>query len=118
MKNKYSIEEVTMTAQEYLIKKEQEEIDKLFDQAVKDAREQELLQLAQTQSDNHFAFLVSKLCDYEDELSILEDLHFKATKSTDKTKTDVDKLKQDIKSCKTNYTKVYNEIQKILKENI
>lgn len=106
----------TMTTEEYLKKKEQEELDKLFDEAIKEAKEKELSKLAIEEKENYFKSLVVKLSDCEDELSILEEQLSEYIKNPDVMKDKIDSIKRDMKIMKIKYTKTKNEIDRFIRE--
>ena len=117
MKNYTKIEPI-MTAKEYINKKEQEELDEIFDKACKEARDKELKRLAEIEYEKTFADMVSKLNDKECELNILEDLYRKSYESSESTTEEKEKLKSDIKNHKIAYTKLKNELNTfIVNEN-
>lgn len=114
----YIIKEVseTMTTEEYLKKKEQDELDRLFDEAINEAKQKELSQLAKQEKENYFKSLVVKLSDCEDELSILEDQLSEYIKNPDVMKDKIDSIKRDMKIMKIRYTKTKNEIDRFIRE--
>lgn len=114
----YIIKEVseTMTTEEYLKKKEQDELDKLFDEAINEAKQKELSQLAKQEKEEYFISLITKLSDYEDELAILEEQLSQYIKNPDVMKDKIDSIKRDIKVMKIKYTKTKNEIDRFIRE--
>lgn len=114
----YIIKEVseTMTTEEYLKKKEQDELDRLFDEAVNEAKQKELSQLAKQEKEEYFMSLIIKLSDCEDELAILEEQLSQYIKNPDIMKDKIDNIKRDIKVMKIKYTKTKNEIDRFIGE--
>lgn len=114
----YIIKEVseTMTTEEYLKKKEQDELDRLFDEAVNEAKQKELSQLAKQEKEEYFMSLIIKLSDCEDELAILEEQLSQYIKNPDVMKDKIDNIKRDIKVMKIKYTKTKNEIDRFIGE--
>lgn len=114
----YIIKEVseTMTTEEYLKKKEQDELDRLFDEAVNEAKQKELSQLAKQEKEEYFMSLIIKLSDCEDELAILEEQLSQYIKNPDVMKDKIDNIKRDIKVMKIKYTKTKNEIDRFIRE--
>lgn len=114
----YIIKEVseTMTTEEYLKKKEQDELDRLFDEAINEAKQKELSQLAKQEKEKYFISLITKLSDCEDELAILEEQLSQYIKNPDVMKDKIDNIKRDIKVMKIKYTKTKNEIDRFIRE--
>lgn len=114
----YVINEIsdTMTTEEYLKKKEQNELDRLFDEAINEAKQKELSQLAKQEKDEYFISLITKLSDSEDELGILEDQLSEYIKNPDVMKDKIDSIKREIKVMKIKYTKTKNEIDRFIRE--
>ena len=114
----YIIKEVseTMTTEEYLKKKEQNELDRLFDEAINEAKQKELSQLAKQEKEEYFTSLITKLSDCEDELAILEEQLSQYIKNPDVMKDKIDNIKRDIKVMKIKYTKTKNEIDRFIRE--
>lgn len=114
----YIIKEVseTMTTEEYLKKKEQDELDRLFDEAISEAKQKELSQLAKQEKEEYFMSLIIKLSDCEDELAILEEQLSQYIKNPDIMKDKIDNIKRDIKVMKIKYTKTKNEIDRFIRE--
>lgn len=114
----YMIKEVseTMTTEEYLKKKEQDELDRLFDEAINEAKQKELSQLAKQEKEEYFISLITKLSDCEDELAILEEQLSQYIKNPDVMKDKIDNIKRDIKVMKIKYTKTKNEIDRFIRE--
>lgn len=114
----YIIKEVseTMTTEEYLKKKEQDELDRLFDEAINEAKQKELSQLAKQEKEEYFISLITKLSDCEDELAILEEQLSQYIKNPDVMKDKIDNIKRDIKVMKIKYTKTKNEIDRFIRE--
>ena len=114
----YIIKEVseTMTTEEYLKKKEQDELDRLFDEAINEAKQKELSQLAKQEKEEYFISLITKLSDCEDELAILEEQLSQYIKNPDVMKDKIDSIKRDIKVMRIKYTKTKNEIDRFIRE--
>lgn len=114
----YIVKEVseTMTTEEYLKKKEQDELDRLFDEAINEAKQKELSQLAKQEKEEYFISLITKLSDCEDELAILEEQLSQYIKNPDVMKDKIDNIKRDIKVMKIKYTKTKNEIDRFIRK--
>lgn len=114
----YIIKEVseTMTTEEYLKNKEQDELDRLFDEAINEAKQKELSQLAKQEKEEYFISLITKLSDCEDELGVLEEQLSQYIKNPDVMKDKIDNIKRDIKVMKIKYTKTKNEIDRFIRE--
>lgn len=114
----YVINEISdiMTTEEYLKKKEQDELDKLYDEAISEAKQKELSQLAKQEKEEYFISLITKLSDSEDELGILEDQLSEYIKNPDVMKDKIDSIRREIKVMKIKYTKTKNEIDRFIIE--
>lgn len=106
----------TMTPEHYLKLQQQKELDQLFDNAIKEAREKELSELAIKEKEQHFANLVSKLNDKECELNVCEDLIMQYTRDPNRQNWEVLNLKQTYKALKIQYTKTKNELDRLILE--
>lgn len=101
----------TMTTEEYLRKKEQEELDKLFDNL-------KPLEVSEEDIDtnNLLAKEVSKLFDLEANLGICEELYLQGLKSDTKTADEIKSMANVLKATKIQYTKQKNKLDKMIKE--
>ena len=100
----------TMTPEEYIRKKEQEELDKFFD-SIKPVKAEEVKDFNTILSEE-----VSKLSDLESTLCILEELYIDALKSNNKTSNEIKEISKELKSIKSQYTKQKNKLDNIIRE--
>lgn len=100
----------TMTPEEYIRKKEQEELDKFFD-SIKPVKVEEVKDCNTILSEE-----VSKLSDLESTLCILEELYIDALKSNNKTSNEIKEISKELKSIKSQYTKQKNKLDNIIRE--
>ena len=106
--------EITMTTRQYLDKVEQEEIDKIFDDAIREAREKELSRQAKLEQEEKFKKLMSILATREAELQILEDMYKEMYESKQYQQYEIDEIKTKIKTQTMLYTKVKNEVNRFI----
>ena len=112
------MEEKLMTTKEYLARKEQEDIDVIFDRAIKEAKEKQLKELKEKEHKDYMYNLFTKLADYEAEVSVMEDIYKTKYESNDVTKEEIDKIKEELKLLKMKLTKVQNDLEReIFREN-
>lgn len=105
----------TMTTEEYLKKKEQEDIDKLFDEATKQAKLRNDYIRKEAAKEQKFQELLRQLGDVEAELGISIDLYNEGKNSSSKTADEIKAMEQDIKTYKQRHTRILNEVNKYIK---
>lgn len=99
----------TLDTQEYLRKKEQEELDKFFDNLSQNKVEEPIID-----SNKQFAQLVSKLNDIECELNIAIELYVKKSKDINTENKEVNEIKKHITYLKRQQTIVTNQINSFI----
>lgn len=105
----------TMTTEEYLKKKEQEDIDKLFDEATKQSKLRNDYIKKEVAKEQKFQELLRQLGDVEAELGISIDLYNEGKNSSSKTADEIKAMEQDIKTYKQRHTRILNEVNKYIK---
>ena len=109
----------TMTTEEYLrlIKeREQEELDKEFDEELKKIKERTILEQIKKSQEEYVITLINKLADIESEINICESILLKTDNSINYSKFDENEIRKQLTTLKRNHTKVQNELNKIIKE--
>ena len=109
----------TMTTEEYLklIKeREQEELDKEFDEELKKIKEKTILEQIKKSQEAYIVTLINKLADIESEINICESILLKTDSSINYSKFDENEIRKQLTTLKRNHTKVQNELNKIIKE--
>ena len=109
----------TMTTEEYLrlIKeREQEELDKEFDEELKKIKEKTILEQIKKSQEEYIVTLINKLADIESEINICESILLKTDNSINYSKFDENEIRKQLTTLKRNHTKVQNELNKIIKE--
>lgn len=109
----------TMTTEEYLklIKeREQEELDKEFDEELKKIKERTILEQIKKSQEEYVITLINKLADIESEINICESILLKTDSSINYSKFDENEIRKQLTTLKRNHTKVQNELNKIIKE--
>ena len=109
----------TMTTEEYLrlIKeREQEELDKEFDEELKKIKEKTILEQIKKSQEEYIVTLINKLADIESEINICESILLKTDSSINYSKFDENEIRKQLTTLKRNHTKVQNELNKIIKE--
>ena len=109
----------TMTTEEYLrlIKeREQEELDKEFDEELKKIKEKTILEQIKKSQEEYVITLINKLADIESEINICESILLKTDNSINYSKFDENEIRKQLTTLKRNHTKVQNELNKIIKE--
>lgn len=110
--------EKLMTTKEYLAKKEQENIDKIFDDAIKEAKRKQVLEMKTKEHEEYMQKLFKLVGDYESEVLILEDVYRNMYEKGDCSRDDIEQIKEDIKQAKMRLTRTQNELEReIFKEN-
>ena len=99
-------QEITMTTEQYLQKKQQKELDRLFDEAIKEQREKELSKQMEQQKKIYEANLIKTLCDIECELDICEQIMSDQYNDI----ALIQDIKKEYKRLKTKYTKTKHEL--------
>ena len=109
----------TMTTEEYLrlIKeREQQELDREFDEELKKIRERTILEQIKKSQEEYVITLINKLADIESEINICESILLKTDSSINYSKFDENEIRKQLTTLKRNHTKVQNELNKIIKE--
>lgn len=107
----------TMSTQQYLNKKGKLEIDKIFDEAIKQAKDEEIQLMQQTEYENYVISLITKLADLESQVSIMKDIYLQKLKSINPNEEINDlKEKRELTNLKRQYTKVYNELNNVIRK--
>ena len=104
----------TKTMKQYLHDKEQQELDELFDKAIKEAREKELQELKCKEHEEHFNKLITSLADREAEVNELEEIYRQMYESNNYSKDELDNIKVDIKNAKMLYTRCKNDVDRFI----
>lgn len=99
----------TMDTQEYLRKKEQEELDRFFDNLSQNKVEEPVID-----NNKQFAHLVSKLNDIECELDITVKLYVKKSKDINTENKEVNEMKKHITYLKRQQTVITNQINSFI----
>lgn len=102
----------TMTTDEYFKMKEQIEIDRLFDEAIKEAQQKDLEEINKKEHEEYMFDLFTKVGDLEAELSIMEDLLRKSFNKSNVPTETINDYKKQIKILKGKYTKTRNELER------
>jgi hypothetical protein len=104
-----------MTPEEYLEKKRknQEQLDKEFDDAIKKSYKQQLDNDKEKTKSNKIVELIKTLYDLEDETTIMSDLMVKYQDSSTHTKEEINRLKSDLRAAKMKKTKIETEIENL-----
>ena len=63
------------TTREYLDLKEQEELDEIFDNAIYEAQKKQLEEMESKEHEDYVVGLITKVFDYETELSLLQSIY-------------------------------------------
>lgn len=106
----------TMTPKEYLDNKEQQELDELFDNAIREAHQKQLEELSKKEHEDYIIGLITKLGDYEAELNIMEERHKTTFNNSEVTQQEKDEINKYLKVLKQKYTKTKNELDRVIKE--
>ena len=109
----------TMTTEEYLrlIKeREQQELDREFDEELKKIKERTILEQIKKSQEEYVITLINKLADIESEINICESILLKTDSSINYSKFDENEIRKQLTTLKRNHTKVQNELNKIIKE--
>ena len=109
----------TMTTEEYLrlIKeREQQELDREFDEELKKIKEKTILEQIKKSQEEYVITLINKLADIESEINICESILLKTDNSINYSKFDENEIRKQLTTLKRNHTKVQNELNKIIKE--
>lgn len=107
-------EGLTLSTEEYLKKKEQEEIDKIFNAAIAEAKAKELEAMKEEVENKTLAEMVFKLADAEAEVSIQEELLSDAMRSGE----DVSVRKEELKKSKMGFTTCKNKLERWCSANV
>ena len=107
-------EGLTLSTEEYLKKKEQEEIDKIFDAAIAEAKAKELEAMKKEVENKTLAEMVFKLADAEAEVSIQEELLSVAMRKEE----DLSVRKEELKQSKMRFTTCKNKLERWCSANV
>ena len=107
-------EGLTLSTEEYLKKKEQEEIDKIFDAAIAEAKAKELEAMKEEVENKTLAEMVFKLADAEAEVSIQEELLSDAVRKEE----DLSVRKEELKKSKMRFTTCKNKLERWCSANV
>lgn len=109
----YEEEGTTMSTEEYLKKKEQEEIDKIFDEAIAKAKAEEKAYLESKERNEYISGLCSSINDAECELEVAEGELSRYMRSVAEDRDDKIKMwKEEVKRQKTRLTKLKKELER------
>lgn len=109
----------TMTTEEYLRltkEREQQELDREFDEELKKIKEKTILEQIKKSQEEYVITLINKLVDIESEINICESILLKTDSSINYSKFDENEIRKQLTTLKRNHTKVQNELNKIIKE--
>lgn len=109
----------TMTTEEYLRltkEREQQELDREFDEELKKIKEKTILEQIKKSQEEYVITLINKLADIESEINICESILLKTDSSINYSKFDENEIRKQLTTLKRNHTKVQNELNKIIKE--
>lgn len=104
----------TMTTEEFLKLKEQEELDRIFDEAIHEAHQKDLEEISRREHEEYVISLITKLSDLEAELSIVEELHRNSFNKENIPTETINEYKKQLKVLKQKYTKTKNELDRII----
>lgn len=104
----------TMSTEEYIQYVKDRSIDKVFDEAIKEARQEELKKLASKEYEQNIINLITKLADLESQISIMSELYLKNLRNTDLTIDEKSQEKKELTELKKQYTKTKNQLDSIL----
>lgn len=111
----YEEEGTTMSTEEYLKKKEQEEIDRLFDEAIAKAKAEEKAYLESKERNEYISGLCSSINDAECELGVAESqlsLWMRSSTESEQKEEKVKMWKEEVKKQKTRLTKLKKELER------
>lgn len=106
----------TMSTEEYIQEVKIRSIDNVFNEAIKEAKQEELQSLQSEEYEKHIIELITKLADLESEISIMSELYLKHLSQTTLTIDEKVTEKKELTNLKRQYTKIKNELDSLLIE--
>lgn len=113
--NPYFFNEETMTTEQYIQKKQQEALDKEFDEMFEKISKIKAEEQAKQEHEQEFNNLVTQLADVEAELDIAENMYKQNVFNVDITAKERVELNKLISTLKTKYTKLKRKIDVFVK---
>lgn len=104
----------TMSTEEYIQEVKIRSIDNVFNEAIKEAKQEELQSLQSKEYEKHIIELITKLADLESEISIMSELYLKHLSQTTLTIDEKVTEKKELTNLKRQYTKIKNELDSLL----
>lgn len=104
----------TMSTEEYIQEVKIRSIDNVFNEAIKEAKQEELQSLQSEEYEKHIVELITKLADLESEISIMSELYLKHLSQTTLTIDEKVTEKKELTNLKRQYTKIKNELDSLL----
>ena len=104
----------TMSTEEYIQEVKIRSIDNVFNEAIKEAKQEELQSLQSEEYEKHIIELITKLADLESEISIMSELYLKHLSQTTLTIDEKVNEKKELTNLKRQYTKIKNELDSLL----
>ena len=104
----------TMSIEEYIQEVKIRSIDNVFNEAIKEAKQEELQSLQSEEYEKHIIELITKLADLESEISIMSELYLKHLSQTTLTIDEKVTEKKELTNLKRQYTKIKNELDSLL----
>lgn len=104
----------TMSTEEYIQEVKIRSIDNVFNEAIKEAKQEELQSLQSEEYEKHIIELITKLADLESEISIMSELYLKHLSQTTLTIDEKVTEKKELTNLKRQYTKIKNELDSLL----
>lgn len=104
----------TMSTEEYIQEVKIRSIDNVFNEAIKEAKQEELQSLQSEEYEKHIIKLITKLADLESEISIMSELYLKHLSQTTLTIDEKVTEKKELTNLKRQYTKIKNELDSLL----
>ena len=104
----------TMSTEEYIQEVKIRSIDNVFNEAIKEAKQEELQSLQSEEYEKHIIELITKLADLESEISIMSELYLKHLSQTTLTIDEKVTEKKELTNLKRQYTKIKNELNSLL----
>ena len=104
----------TMSTEEYIQEVKIRSIDNVFNEAIKEAKQEELQSLQSEEYEKHIIELITKLADLESEISIMSELYLKHLSQTTLTIDEKVTEKKELTNLKRQYTKIKNELDGLL----
>ena len=104
----------TMSTEEYIQEVKIRSIDNVFNEAIKEAKQEELQSLQSEEYEKHIIELITKLADLESEISIMSELYLKHLSQTTLTIDEKVTEKKELTNLKRQYTKIKNALDSLL----